>query len=60
MNAALYLERGKLYYRIGDFGKALNDFTRVTDIVPGHTEASGYAEMINEILDFRYKDIYNP
>lgn len=59
-NAALLVERGRWYYRRNEWGKALNDFNRALGIEPCHREARQYAEQINEILAFRYKDIYNP
>lgn len=57
---ALYLERGRLHYRLNAWGPALNDFNRVLAIDPGNAEARQYTGMVQEILDFRYKDIYNP
>lgn len=59
-NAALYTARGKLHYRLNRWGDALNDFNRALRIDPDFTEAHQYAEMAQEILEFRYKDIYNP
>mgnify|MGYP000756646733 FL=1 len=59
-NPALYLERGRLHYRLNAWGPALNDFNRVLAIDPGNAEARQYTGMVQEILDFRYKDIYNP
>lgn len=56
----LYVERGKLRYRTGAWGEALNDFNRALRIDPEHTEAREFARMVREILEFRYKDIYNP
>ena len=38
----------------------LNDFNRALGIDPARDEARQYAEQIEEILAFRYKDIYNP
>jgi len=32
----------------------------VLAIDPGNAEARQYTGMVQEILDFRYKDIYNP
>lgn len=58
--AALYVERGKLHYRSGAWGEALNDFNRALRIDPSLTEARAFAGMVQEILEFRYKDIYNP
>lgn len=59
-NAALLLERGQLHYRLNEWGAALNDFHAVLRLDPGHEEARQFAEMVQEILAFRYKDIYNP
>ena len=57
---ALYAERGKLHYRLNEWGAALNDFNRVLQLDASHAEARQYAQMVQEILEFRYKDIYNP
>lgn len=59
-NTSLYIERGKLHYRMGEWGPALNDFNSVLRIDAGHVEARQFAHMVQEILEFRYKDIYNP
>ncbi len=56
---ALY-ERGKHRYSRSELGPALNDFNRLLELNPGHTEARQYVEMIQEILQFRYTDLYNP
>lgn len=54
------MERGKLHYRLNEWGAALNDFNRVLQADDSHAEARQYAQMVREILEFRYKDIYNP
>ncbi|WP_418983715.1 nicotinate (nicotinamide) nucleotide adenylyltransferase [Alistipes sp.] len=59
-NTALYLERGKLHYRLNEWGAALNDFNRILALDDAHAEARQLAGMVREILEFRYKDIYNP
>ncbi len=56
----LYIERGKYYYRAGEFGKALNDFNRALEIEPTSAEATEFKCMIEEIFEFRHTDIYNP
>ena len=56
----LLLERGKLHYRMGEWGPALNDFNAVLRTDAAHVEAQQFAQMVQEILEFRYKDIYNP
>ena len=45
---------------MNEWGAALNDFNAVLRIDPGHKEAREFIGMIQEILSFRYKDIYNP
>lgn len=59
-DTALYIERGKRYYSANEFGKAMNDFLKARELDPSSVEAEQYLRMINEILEFRYKDIYNP
>ena len=59
-NTALLLERGQLHYRMNEWGAALNDFNAVVRLDPEHREARQFIDMIQEILAFRYKDIYNP
>lgn len=56
----LYVERGKLYHQKGLFDKAQNDFRRAAAINPNNREAESYIEIIQEIFNYRYKDIYNP
>ena len=56
----LLLERGRLHYRMGEWGPALNDFNAVLRIDAEHVEARQFAQMVQEIFEFRYKDIYNP
>lgn len=56
----LLLERGRLHFRLNEWGPALNDFNAVLRLDPGRREARESVEMIQEILSFRYKDIYNP
>ena len=59
-NADLYIERGKCYFRRQEWGRAINDFRRAIELNPEATEARQFIEMTQEILEFRYKDIYNP
>lgn len=58
--AALYLERGKCYYRRNEWGKAINDFRRAEELDAECVEAVQFRRMTEEILEYRYKDIYNP
>ena len=59
-SAELYIERGKCYYRQNNWGNAINDFRKAEDLKPELEEARQFREMVEEILEFRYKDIYNP
>lgn len=59
-SAEMFLERGKCYFRKNDWGSAINDFKKAEELAPGQTEAKQFIEMAQEILEFRYKDIYNP
>ena len=58
--AEAYVERGRLHFRRNEWGKALNDFRAALRLEPDHREAAEYVDMVEEILAFRYIDIYNP
>ncbi len=55
-----YLERGEWHYHHQRWGDALNDFNRALAIDPDHKAAKEFALMAQQILEFRYTDIYNP
>ncbi|MFR9620343.1 MAG: nicotinate (nicotinamide) nucleotide adenylyltransferase [Rikenellaceae bacterium] len=55
-----FVERGKWHYQHERWGEALNDFNRALAIDPSCVEASEFALMARQILEFRYTDIYNP
>lgn len=59
-NAELYIERGKCYFRQQAWGSAINDFRRASELCPDNKEARQFIEMVQEILEYRYTDIYNP
>ncbi len=59
-NAELYLERGQCYFRRNEWGSAINDFRKAEELAEDKTEARQFIEMAEEILEYRYKDIYNP
>ncbi len=59
-SAAAYIERGRYFYRCNEWGNALNDFNAALKIESDNREAGEFVKMIGEILEFRYKDIYNP
>lgn len=59
-NSHLYLERGSCQYRSGSWGDAINDFNRCLELDPENREAQQLKDMVYEILQYRYTDIYNP
>lgn len=59
-NTNALTERGMERYRRNLFGDARNDFRRVTELCPDDAHARQMIELIDDILEFRYKDIYNP
>lgn len=56
----LYMERGKLYHRLGEYHKAMNDFIRADELSGGNEEARSYISILREIFEFRNLDMYNP
>ncbi len=52
--------RGKRRFAESNFGGAINDFVAVSRLSGGDEEADQMADMARKILEFRYKDIYNP
>lgn len=59
-DVALRIARGRWYYRRNEWGKALNDFRHALTLRDDLGEVKQYVEQIEEILNFRYKEIYNP
>lgn len=51
---------GVEHYRRNEWGAALNSFRSVLELNPDDAETREYVKMIEEILAFRYTDIYNP
>lgn len=59
-NPSHYLERGMCLYRSNRWGDALNDFRRTLELDPQNEQAKQMTDMVYEILQYRYTDIYNP
>ncbi|MDR1756809.1 MAG: tetratricopeptide repeat protein [Culturomica sp.] len=59
-NEEALLLLGELYYRQGRSTDALNRFNAILRNHPDHAKAKAYVEMINDVLDFFYKDRLNP
>lgn len=51
---------GMSYYKMQEWGKALNCFNAVVSVDPENKNAKGYIDMIQNILKFYHKDRYNP
>lgn len=56
--AWLYL--GELIYAEGRMTEALNKFNTVLRLNPGNRQAANYVRMINGILGYYCKDMFNP
>lgn len=54
------MTRAAEHYRRNEWGAALNTCNKVLELDPDNAEAREYRKMIEEILAFRYTDIYNP
>lgn len=59
-DVSLRMERGRLLFRLGRMTEARNDFERVLQTDTDNIEARQMRSIIDDILEFRYKDIYNP
>lgn len=54
------LLRGRIYYKMQNWGDAMNDFSSVLDIDPENTEAKSGLEMAKNILGYFTPDMFNP
>ena len=51
---------GEIYYKLQRWGEALNHFSRYLEQYPTDPKAESYCAMIQNILGFYHKDLYNP
>lgn len=51
---------GRIFYKKQEWGKAVNQFRRVLEIVPDHKEAQTQLEITNSILNYYTPDMFNP
>lgn len=56
----LLMARARVYMQLGQHGNALNDYREILALDPENIAAQQGAIMANDILEFRYVDIYNP
>lgn len=59
-DTAVNMLLGMSYYKLQQWGKALNCFNTVISVEPENKNAQGYIDMIQNILKFYHKDLYNP
>jgi len=56
---AIFL-KGEIYFKLQRWGEALNHFSLYLEQYPSDQKAESYCAMIQNILSFYHKDLYNP
>jgi tetratricopeptide (TPR) repeat protein len=56
---ALFL-KGEICYKLQRWGDSLNYFSKFLDLYPTNDKALSYCALIQNILGFYHKDLYNP
>ena len=59
-NADAVFLKGEIYFKLQKWGEALNYFSLFLEQFPTDVRAKSYCIMINDILGFYHKDLYNP
>ena len=54
------LLRGRIYYKMQQWGNAMNDFVSVLELDPENQEAKSGLEMAKNILGYFTPDMFNP
>jgi len=52
--------KGEIYYKLQMWGDALNHFSHYKELFPDDKRSESYCLMIQNILGFYHKDLYNP
>lgn len=52
--------KGEIYFKLQKWGEALNHFSLFLEQYPTDIKAKSYCIMIQDILGFYHKDLYNP
>ena len=52
--------KGEIYFKLQRWGEALNQFSLYLEQYPSDKKAESYCAMIQNILGFYNKDLYNP
>jgi uncharacterized protein HemY len=60
MNKTALFLRAKVYYKLQQWGNALNDLNNIIDNYEDNDAAINYKKMIVDIIKFWNKDSYNP
>ena len=53
-----YKKRAELYYKLNEYGKALNDYYKILEKQPDNKEIKTQIDMIETILRYTNTDIY--
>jgi len=52
--------KGEIYFKLQKWGEALNHFSAYQEQFPDEKQAESYILMIQNILGFYHRDLYNP
>lgn len=59
-NGEVIFMKGEIYFKLQNWGEALNHFSLYLEQFPTDIKAKSYCIMIQDILGFYHKDLYNP
>ena len=59
-NGEVIFLKGEIYFKLQKWGEALNHFSLFLEQHPSDSRAQSYCVMIQNILGFYHKDLYNP
>lgn len=57
---SFHLWIGKIHFKKGEWGLAINAFNKVLEINPDNQEAKSSAEMASSIISYFTPDMFNP
>ena len=59
-NGEVIFLKGEIYFKLQRWGEALNEFSLFLEQNPSDPKAEAYCLMIQNILGFYHKDLFNP
>ena len=59
-NGDILFLKGEIYFKLQRWGDSLNQFSSYLELFPEEGKAISYCVMIQNILAFYHKDLYNP